>query len=194
METKKTKVQFSLKDIKRMAHEVEAGSELLNLPKDVVESVNLTVEANKYLKEKLPSKYISERLRTNTVGAFVVDSKTGVKSIATTRGRPRGTLAAISDGENVYIGVAYPSNTEKFVVPQIGTYLALKMAFKNLEEKNSTIDFVKGADLRQATHFYKRAQAYFMPDKYSFSRGKTPVDYFDAELHKRQEMLGFKNK
>lgn len=195
METKKTKNVYSLADIKKMAQDVKSGVMLSNsLPADVINAVNITVEAYNYLEEKLPLKYLTERLRTNTVGDLVTDIS-GTPFVAMNRGAPRGWVAGVSDGANVYIGTSYPAEDEKFIIPQVGAYLALKRAITNMEAKNpGKAELVHQADKRQVSHFYKRALAYFMPEKFSFSRGTEPVHYFDEELHKRQEMVGFKYK
>ena len=189
----KKKTQFSVGDIKKLAQEYNKGNSLAvdDYPKEVVDAVLATAKAYKTLENAAPLKPLTERLRENPVGAII--NVNGVNTIATNRGIPHGFVAAVSDGENVYVGVSYPNKDEKYIIPQVGAAVALERAMEAKEKKDSTIPSVKNQDKKQLTHFVKRAMAYFMPDKYSFSRGKTPVDYFDEKLHERQAMLGFKS-
>lgn len=189
----KKKTQFSVGDIKKLAQEYNKGNSLAvdDYPKEVVEAVLATAKAYKTLENAAPLKPLTERLRENPVGAII--NVNGVNTIATNRGIPHGFVAAVSDGENVYVGVSYPNKDEKYIIPQVGAAVALERALAAKEKKDPTIPSVKNQDKKQLTHFVKRAMAYFMPDKYSFSRGKTPVDYFDEKLHERQVMLGFKS-
>lgn len=189
----KKKTQFSVGDIKKLAQEYNKGNSLAvdDYPKEVVDAVLATAKAYKTLENAAPLKPLTERLRENPVGAII--NVNGVNTIATNRGIPHGFAAAVSDGENVYVGVSYPNKDEKYIIPQVGAAVALERAIEAKEKKDSTIPSVKNQDKKQLTHFVKRAMAYFMPDKYSFSRGKTPVDYFDEKLHERQVMLGFKS-
>lgn len=189
----KKKTQFSVGDIKKLAQEYNKEIPLAvdDYPKEVIDAVLATAKAYKTLEKAAPLKPLTERLRENPVGAII--NVNGVNTIATNRGIPHGFAAAVSDGENVYVGVSYPNKDEKYIIPQVGAAVALERAIEAKEKKDSTIPSVKNQDKKQLTHFVKRAMAYFMPDKYSFSRGKTPVDYFDENLHKRQVMLGFKS-
>lgn len=189
----KKKTQFSVGDIKKLAQEYNKGNSLAvdDYPKEVVDAVLATAKAYKTLENAAPLKPLTERLRENPVGAII--NVNGVNTIATNRGIPHGFAAAVSDGENVYVGVSYPNKDEKYIIPQVGAAVALERAIEAKEKKDPTIPSVKNQDKKQLTHFVKRAMAYFMPDKYSFSRGKTPVDYFDEKLHERQVMLGFKS-
>lgn len=189
----KKKTQFSVGDIKKLAQEYNKGNSLAvdDYPKEVVDAVLATAKAYKTLENAAPLKPLTERLRENPVGAII--NVNGVNTIATNRGIPHGFVAAVSDGENVYVGVSYPNKDEKYIIPQVGAAVALERAIEAKEKKDSTIPSVKNQDKKQLTHFVKRAMAYFMPDKYSFSRGNTPVDYFDEKLHERQVMLGFKS-
>lgn len=189
----KKKTQFSVGDIKKLAQDYNKEIPLAvdDYPKEVVDAVLETAKAYKTLENAAPLKPLTERLRENPVGAII--NVNGVNTIATNRGIPHGFAAAVSDGENVYVGVSYPNKDEKYIIPQVGAAVALERAIEAKEKKDSTIPSVKNQDKKQLTHFVKRAMAYFMPDKYSFSRGKTPVDYFDENLHKRQVMLGFKS-
>ena len=189
----KKKTQFSVGDIKKLAQDYNKEIPLAvdDYPKEVVDAVIATAKAYKTLENAAPLKPLTERLRENPVGAII--NVNGVNTIATNRGIPHGFAAAVSDGENVYVGVSYPNKDEKYIIPQVGAAVALERAIEAKEKKDSTIPSVKNQDKKQLTHFVKRAMAYFMPDKYSFSRGKTPVDYFDENLHKRQVMLGFKS-
>ena len=189
----KKKTQFSVGDIKKLAQDYNKGISLAvdDYPKEVVDAVLETAKAYKTLENAAPLKPLTERLRENPVGAII--NVNGVNTIATNRGIPHGFVAAVSDGENVYVGVSYPNKDEKYIIPQVGAAVALERAIEAKEKKDSTIPSVKNQDKKQLTHFVKRAMAYFMPDKYSFSRGKTPVDYFDEKLHERQVMLGFKS-
>ena len=189
----KKKTQFSVGDIKKLAQEYNKGNSLAvdDYPKEVVDAVLATAKAYKTLENAAPLKPLTERLRENPVGAII--NVNGVNTIATNRGIPHGFVAAVSDGENVYVGVSYPNKDEKYIIPQVGAAVALERAMEAKEKKDSTIPSVKNQDKKQLTHFVKRAMAYFMPEKYSFSRGKTPVDYFDEKLHERQAMLGFKS-
>ena len=189
----KKKTQFSVGDIKKLAQEYNKGNSLAvdDYPKEVVDAVLATAKAYKTLENAAPLKPLTERLRENPVGAII--NVNGVNTIATNRGIPHGFVAAVSDGENVYVGVSYPNKDEKYIIPQVGAAVALERAIEAKEKKDSTVPSVKNQDKKQLTHFVKRAMAYFMPDKYSFSRGKTPVDYFDEKLHERQVMLGFKS-
>lgn len=189
----KKRTQFSVGDIKKLAQEYNKGNLLTvdDCPKEVVDAVFATAKAYKTLENAAPLKPLTERLRENPVGAII--NVNGVNTIATNRGIPHGFVAAVSDGENVYVGVSYPNKDEKYIIPQVGAAVALERALAAKEKKDPTIPSVKNQDKKQLTHFVKRAMAYFMPDKYSFSRGKTPVDYFDEKLHERQVMLGFKS-
>ena len=189
----KKKTQFSVGDIKKLAQEYNKGNSFAvdDCPKEVVDAVITTAKAYKTLENAAPLKPLTERLRENPVGAII--NVNGVNTIATNRGIPHGFVAAVSDGENVYVGVSYPNKDEKYIIPQVGAAVALERALEAKEKKDSTVPSVKNQDKKQLTHFVKRAMAYFMPDKYSFSRGKTPVDYFDEKLHERQVMLGFKS-
>ena len=189
----KKKTQFSVGDIKKLAQDYNKGNSLAvdDYPKEVVDAVLATAKAYKTLENAAPLKPLTERLRENPVGAII--NVNGVNTIATNRGIPHGFVAAVSDGENVYVGVSYPNKDEKYIIPQVGAAVALERAIEAKEKKDPTIPSVKNQDKKQLTHFVKRAMAYFMPDKYSFSRGKTPVDYFDEKLHERQVMLGFKS-
>ena len=190
----KKKTQFSVGDIKKLAQDYNKGCKFVaesDYPEEVIDAVIATAKAYKTLENAAPLKPLTERLRENPVGAII--NVNGVNTIATNRGIPHGFVAAVSDGENVYVGVSYPNKDEKYVLPQVGAAVALERAIEAKEKKDSTIPSVKNQDKKQLTHFVKRAMAYFMPDKYSFSRGKTPVDYFDEKLHERQVMLGFKS-
>ena len=189
----KKKTQFSVGDIKKLAQDYNKDIPLAadDYPKEVVDAVLATAKAYKTLENAAPLKPLTERLRENPVGAII--NVNGVNTIATNRGIPHGFVAAVSDGENVYVGVSYPNKDEKYIIPQVGAAVALERALAAKEKKDATIPSVKNADKKQLTHFVKRAMAYFMPEKYSFSRGKTPVDYFDEKLHERQVMLGFKS-
>ena len=189
----KKKTQFSVGDIKKLAQEYNKDIPLAvdDYPKEVVDAVLETAKAYKTLENAASLKPLTERLRENPVGAII--NVNGVNTIATNRGIPHGFVAAVSDGENVYVGVSYPNKDEKYIIPQVGAAVALERALAAKEKKDATIPSVKNADKKQLTHFVKRAMAYFMPEKYSFSRGKTPVDYFDEKLHQRQVMLGFKS-
>lgn len=189
----KKKTQFSVGDIKKLAQDYNKGCKFAegDYPEEVIDAVLATAKAYKTLENAAPLKPLTERLRENPVGAII--NVNGVNTIATNRGIPHGFAAAVSDGENVYVGVSYPNKDEKYIIPQVGAAVALERAIEAKEKKDSTIPSVKNQDKKQLTHFVKRAMAYFMPDKYSFSRGKTPVDYFDENLHKRQVMLGFKS-
>lgn len=189
----KKKTQFSVGDIKKLAQEYNKGNSLAvdDYPKEVVDAILTTAKAYKTLENAAPLKPLTERLRENPVGAII--NINGVNTIATNRGIPHGFVAAVSDGENVYVGVSYPNKDEKYIIPQVGAAVALERALAAKEKKDPTIPSIKNQDKKQLTHFVKRAMAYFMPDKYSFSRGKTPVDYFDEKLHERQVMLGFKS-
>ena len=190
----KKKTQFSVGDIKKLAQDYNKGCKFVaesDYPEEVIDAVIATAKAYKTLENAAPLKPLTERLRENPVGAII--NVNGVNIIATNRGIPHGFVAAVSDGENVYVGVSYPNKDEKYIIPQVGAAVALERAIEAKEKKDSTIPSVKNQDKKQLTHFVKRAMAYFMPDKYSFSRGKTPVDYFDEKLHKRQVMLGFKS-
>ena len=189
----KQKTQFSVGDIKKLAQDYnkDIPLDVDDYPKEVVDAVLATAKAYKTLENAAPLKPLTERLRENPVGAII--NVNGVNTIATNRGIPHGFVAAVSDGENVYVGVSYPNKDEKYIIPQVGAAVALERALAAKEKKDATIPSVKNADKKQLTHFVKRAMAYFMPDKYSFSRGKTPVDYFDEKLHARQVMLGFKS-
>lgn len=188
----KKKTQFSMREIKKLAQDYNKGCKLAegDYPEEVIEAVVTTAKAFTTLENAIPLKPLTERLRTNTVGDFI--NVNGVNTIATNRGTPRGFVAAVSDGENVYVGVSYPNKDEKYVIPQVGAAVALERALAARKAKNPELPEVKNADKKQLAHFVKRAMAYFMPDKYSFSRGKTPVDYFDEKLHERQQMLGLK--
>lgn len=189
----KKKTQFSVGDIKKLAQDYNKGCKFAegDYPEEVVDAVITTAKAYKTLENAAPLKPLTERLRENPVGAII--NVNGVNTIATNRGIPHGFVAAVSDGENVYVGVSYPNKDEKYIIPQVGAAVALERAIEAKEKKDSTVPSVKNQDKKQLTHFVKRAMAYFMPDKYSFSRGKTPVDYFDEKLHERQAMLGFKS-
>ena len=189
----KKKTQFSVGDIKKLAQDYNKEIPLVvdDYPKEVVDAVLETAKAYKTLENAAPLKPLTERLRENPVGAII--NVNGVNTIATNRGIPHGFVAAVSDGENVYVGVSYPNKDEKYIIPQVGAAVALERALAAKEKKDATIPSVKNQDKKQLTHFVKRAMAYFMPEKYSFSRGKTPVDYFDEKLHARQVMLGFKS-
>ena len=189
----KKKTQFSVGDIKKLAQDYNKEIPLAegDYPEEVIDAVLATAKAYKTLENAAPLKPLTERLRENPVGAII--NVNGVNTIATNRGIPHGFVAAVSDGENVYVGVSYPNKDEKYIIPQVGAAVALERAIEAKEKKDSTIPSVKNQDKKQLTHFVKRAMAYFMPDKYSFSRGKTPVDYFDEKLHERQVMLGFKS-
>ena len=189
----KKKTQFSVGDIKKLAQDYNKEIPLAegDYPEEVIDAVLATAKAYKTLENAAPLKPLTERLRENPVGAII--NVNGVNTIATNRGIPHGFVAAVSDGENVYVGVSYPNKDEKYIIPQVGAAVALERAIEAKEKKDSTVPSVKNQDKKQLTHFVKRAMAYFMPDKYSFSRGKTPVDYFDEKLHERQVMLGFKS-
>lgn len=189
----KKKTQFSVGDIKKLAQDYNKGCKFAegDYPEEVVDAVITTAKAYKTLENAAPLKPLTERLRENPVGAII--NVNGVNTIATNRGIPHGFVAAVSDGENVYVGVSYPNKDEKYIIPQVGAAVALERAIEAKEKKDSTVPSVKNQDKKQLTHFVKRAMAYFMPEKYSFSRGKTPVDYFDEKLHERQVMLGFKS-
>lgn len=187
----KKKTQFSMREIKQMAQDYNKGCMFNNdCPQDVIDAVIVTAHAYTVLENAAPLKPLTERLRSNTVGDFI--NVNGVNTIATNRGIPHGFVAAVSDGENVYVGVSYPATTEKYVIPQVGAALALERAIESMKRKDLTVPSVKNADKKQLNHFVSRAMAYFMPDKYSFSRGETPVDYFDEKLHERQRLLGLK--
>ena len=190
----KKKTQFSVGDIKKLAQDYNKGCKFVaesDYPEEVIDAVIATAKAYKTLENAAPLKPLTERLRENPVGAII--NVNGVNTIATNRGIPHGFVAAVSDGENVSVGVSYPNKDGRYVIPQVGAAVALERAIEAKEKKDSTVPSVKNQDKKQLTHFVKRAMAYFMPDKYSFSRGKTPVDYFDEKLHERQAMLGFKS-
>lgn len=182
-------IQYSFKGIKKLAKDLNNGNELPNdLPKDVVEVVKQTAKSLKFLDEKKSMKFIVERLRPNTVGD-ILSTKDNQPVIALNRGKPEGFIAAISDGSRVYFGISYfVPNEEKYVIPCIGEALALERAIDNMKKMMPNyVKMFKKHHKRQIDHFYNRAKAYFMPEKYSYSRGSEPLDYYDKKLHDRQE-------
>ena len=162
----KKKTQFSVGDIKKLAQDYNKGCKFAedDYPEEVIDAVLATAKAYKTLENAAPLKPLTERLRENPVGAII--NINGVNTIDTNRGIPHGFVAAVSDGENVYVGVSYPNKDEKYIIPQVGAAVALERAIEAKEKKDSTIPSVKNQDKKQLTHFVKRAMAYFMPDKY----------------------------
>lgn len=136
-------------------------------------------------------KYIAIRIRDGYIGKPL--DKSG-KHLQLERKPPRGTLVAIKgkDGK-VYAGITYLKKGEKDI-PIIGIANALKDALKNrksaLKGKTGYLGTRSKNDYNLARFFFARASAYFWPEKYSHSRGKTPIEYPNyEEIHKNRERV-----
>lgn len=183
---------YNAKQVKRLGHrvlkdEITIG-ELNDLPADVKDAVMLYVDAYSYMLkfEETGEKYVSERLRKNYIGELVSDTK-GNKCIATTRGKPTGTIIAMPDGEGgLKFGVSHVSTTEKYESPIVGLFLAIR----DVTSEDEVLKTLSPHEKKQFERFKLRSMAYFYPDKYSYSRGTDPVVYPNyEEIHKRQVLI-----
>jgi hypothetical protein len=144
-------------------------------------------ESRDYI-ENFKEKYASEAFRYGYIGKTVTDMY-GNTYVQVNRGKHYGYLAAVFDGNDIYIGFTYISKNEKYVHPVIGQAIALKRAVENRDNK-LTIEqtkekpWLRSSDTLQFDHFVSRAKRYFQPDIYSHSRGKEPIEQpmFD-EIH-----------
>lgn len=195
MQSEVCKKAYTVKDVKRIAEKTKLVSEIdKSLPAEVKDAVAKIISAREKVRGKhtavingKESRYITERLRTAYIGeeCYTID---GVKYLATNRGKPTGTIIAAfdKDKQEILYGVALISEDEKFQIPIIG----LATALENIKPENEIKIGMNGHEKRQFDRFKLRAMAYFMPEKYSFSKGTEPVKYpnYD-EIHMRQMML-----
>lgn len=181
------KTRYSTKEVKRIAEKTQLISELdTSLPKDVYDAVVDIVTAKEFLNNH-NQKYISERLRTAYIGEDCFTSD-GTQYIAMNRGKPTGTLVAILDLETneIRFGISLISKDEKYATPIVG----LKKAFEKALSGDCPTFGLDGHERKQFERFKLRAMAYFMPEKFSFSRGTDPVAYPNYEkIHARQMMI-----
>lgn len=181
----KKKTRYSTRDIKRIADNV-ANVKTDELPKDVYEAVQDLISAKEFMASH-NQKFIAERLRTAYIGedCFTED---GTQYIAMNRGKPTGTLVAVFDSEKkeLVFGISLISDNEKYATPIVG----LKRAYERALTGNNAIFGLDGHERKQFERFKLRAMAYFMPEKYSHSRGTDPVSYPNYEkIHARQVMI-----
>lgn len=158
--------------------------------------VNATVFVESFEKD---NHYISERLRDGYIGKKVVDTTTGTHYLQEIRGKPFGTVVAISTKDNVVLGMSYIADDEKFAFPIVGLAIAIKRAMDGLAQGKISYEhrYALSKSRQQIIHFEKRALAYFHPDVYSYSRGeegkKVDYDNYD-EIHSNQmKILGKKS-
>lgn len=182
----------SLEDIESMDMSF-GGSEL---SKEVSDAIRITVVASLYL-DKCNVKHITERLRHGYVGMETVEK--GSIKMQTVRGEPYGTLVSLpSDDGRTVIGISYVKKNDRFSIPIVGEYIALKRAIENQKLHSDGLakaEHIRGCALAQVEHFYKRSLAYWNPEKYSYSRGSEPVVYDNFEkIHENQLRILGKEK
>lgn len=142
-----------------------------------------------YIKEHGTKSFLSERFRNGFIGEEV-HTVDGTSYIQSTRGRPYGTVVSIpvSDDREIVYGVSFIANEDKDRSnPIVGQYLALLKALENVKE-NKPLN-LKSKAVKQFEHYVLRSKAYFYPDKYSYSRGKTPIEYPDYDKIKARRDL-----
>lgn len=132
-------------------------------------------------------KYIAIRIRDGFIG-----KELGGKNLQLERGKPRGTLVSIKNGDDVTIGFSF-LNKKDTDVPIVGVAEALKNA---INERDNGVCRTWGPnknDLELYNFFKKRSLAYFHPEKYSYSRGSDPVEYknYDKIHENRKRALTF---
>ena len=156
--------------------------------KELFRAANELIESRKYLEDvRRAQKICVDTFRYGYIGKIVTDMY-GSEFTQTRRGRPYGYIAAIQDGDKLYVGYTLLSDKEKFPHPVIGQALALRNAFTNkgngitfdkvLERStqgNGINPYLNGESASMLKHFYDRARRYFFPDIYSFSRGSDPI-------------------
>lgn len=150
--------------------------------KDLKEAALLLKESRDFI-DNFKERYISEALRYGYIGKKISDSN-GSEFVQISRGGQYGYLAAvIDDKKTLYAGIAYISEDEKYRHPVIGHAIALKRAIENREKgilmaayEDLKTPFLKSGDVLQYEHFFDRACRYFLPEEYSYSRGKSPVE------------------
>ena len=159
------------------------------------EKAKLIIESEKFVEEfKAENKIVCERLRDGFIGELVYTDK-GTSFIQTVRGKPYGTIVAISskDVKNIVTGISYldPEDMD-FGHPIVGMAIALRRAIKRKEDGKTGVEkrWVKSKARKQVNHFEKRALSYFIPEVYSYSKGTNPVVYDDfKEIHERRKMI-----
>ena len=156
--------------------------------KELFNAANNLIESRKYLDDiRKQTKICVDTFRYGYIGKTISDAN-GSEYTQTRRGKPYGYLAAIQDGDKLYVGYTLLSDKEKFPHPIIGQAIALKNAYANKEDGLTFEDVLKrekqgagrnpylnGESVSMLKHFYDRARRYFFPNKYSFSRGSDPI-------------------
>ena len=166
---------------KNNALSADEAKELFNAAKNLIES-------RKYLDDiRKQTKICVDTFRYGYIGKTISDAN-GSEYTQTRRGKPYGYLAAIQDGDKLYVGYTLLSDKEMFPHPVIGQAIALRNAYANKEDGLTFEDVLKrekqgegrnpylnGESVSMLKHFYDRARRYFFPNKYSFSRGSDPI-------------------
>lgn len=183
--------KVSLDDIEEL--ELDVSQEVVS--PSVQDAIRMTVVATLWI-EKANIKHVTERLRTGYVGMEIVEKDK--ISYQSKRGEPYGTIVSIpSNDGKAAIGISYIGKNERFPVPIVGEYIALKRALDVQRKGNHGFDekYIRNDSLAQIEHFYKRSLAYWNPEKYSHSRGTEPVVYenFD-KIHENQLRILGKEK
>ena len=174
---------YSEKDVRELWH----AANHLNLARDYIDEI------------RSKRKICVDTFRYGYIGKTVTDMY-GSEFVQSRRGRPYGYLAAIQEGDDIYVGYTLLSDDEKFPHPVIGQELALANAFKNKEagltfekvlqrstQGNGCNPYLNGESAAMLRHFYDRCRRYFFPNKYSFSRGTEPIqDPKFAGIHLQQ--------
>jgi hypothetical protein len=141
-------------------------------------------EAKVFFESYKGNKFLVEHLRDGYIGMKVEDARAGTTYWQTSRGRPYGTLVAISASK---IGISYIGKDEAFTDPLIGQYIAFQRAMGN--EPNP---YVSTRALAQYRHFVDRSLRYFEPTTYSVCKGITPLadPNHDTLMKIRELILG----
>lgn len=156
--------------------------------KELFNAANNLIDCRKYLDDiRSQTKICVDTFRYGYIGKTVSDVN-GSEYTQTRRGKPYGYLAAIQDGDKLYVGYTLLSDAEKYPHPVIGQAIALRNAYTNKEEgltfekvlkrENQGVGrnpYLNGESASMLKHFYDRARRYFFPNKFSFSRGTEPI-------------------
>ena len=121
---------------KNNALSADEAKELFNAAKNLIES-------RKYLEDvRNQTKICVDTFRYGYIGKTISDAN-GSEYTQTRRGKPYGYLAAIQDGDKLYVGYTLLSDKEKFPHPIIGQAIALKNAYANKEDGLTFEDVLK---------------------------------------------------
>lgn len=195
----KNKIQS--KSIKLVVKKLRENSSLsakeLGCSNDELNFAQEVIAAEEFVKDftKGGNKYLCNRLRPGFIGDKVV-TDSGLSYIQSERGKPFGSVVAISNGKGtVSIGVSYTEDEGfEHSYPIIGLATALKNAIFARDHGIEPYNLlnIKEKAKSQVEYFTKRALAYFNPDVYSYSRGendkKVSYDNYD-EIHTLRKAL-----